>query len=70
MAWDDFITECINYARKHPEQRFGQACMNALRLLKGPEAMRAVQTDIWEISDPQHPSVLRWFQEVGIRFKG
>lgn len=63
MTFDDFIIHAFAYASKHHEQRFGQACMNALRWCNN-RVYKNVKSDIWEISNPQDTAILHWFEEV------
>lgn len=63
MTFDEFIDKAIAYSDRHPEQRFGQACMNTLRWVK-PNLFRDIDLDIWEVSDAQDPAVFAWFYEV------
>ena len=61
MTFDDFVTEALEYARRHREQRFGQACTNALRYVR-PELSRTLALpDVWEVTDPRTPIMGVWF---------
>lgn len=63
MNFDGFVDAAIAYSRNHPEQRFGQACMNALLWCRADLAKR-VGIDIWECTSSQDPAVFAWFYEV------
>lgn len=63
MTFDHFIEVAFEYARRHPKQRFGQACMNALRWNRA-DLWGKVGIDIWEAYSPNNPAVFHWFYEL------
>lgn len=63
MTFDEFVTAACVYANRHREQRFGQACMNALLYVR-PDIARRPAADIWEVEDARDPLVHEWFEAV------
>lgn len=63
MTFDEFIIAAVAYARRHPEQRIGQACMNALRWCN-ERVYHQTTLDVWEVEDYRTPDLLAWFEEV------
>lgn len=63
MTFNQFVDAAIAYARRHPEQRFGQACMNALRWNR-PSLFGRVGLDIWECTKSDDAAIFAWFYEL------
>lgn len=58
MTFSDFVTHVSLYHDRHPEQRYGQACMNSLYWVR-PDLHKVIKTDVFYVESQTVEDLLK-----------
>lgn len=64
LSFVAFTVEALRYAKRHPEQRLGQACFNALTWCRGGDFAGSVGKDPFYIPNKDTDTLCAWFDDV------